>query len=296
MPKISIVGPGRVGGAFAIALAKRGFDIDSIVAKSVEAVRNLADRLPAGVKVLGPDSLSGLVGDVVLITTRDDQIEAAAAQLAAAIDTSGRVFLHTSGSRTSDTLASLKTSGGNTGSLHPLVSISDPYIGSGRFEGAYFCVEGDPKAVGAAKAIARALGGNPFEIPTESKPLYHAAAVMACGHLVALISEAVEALEACGPDKETAMRILLPLISSTVSNLGEQDPAEALTGTFARADLETYRAHLDAFAGKVPEEIVAAYLLLGRKSLDLAAEKADPPSGLESLIGEIDRDLDRLMR
>ena len=81
-----------------------------------------------------------------------------------------------------------------------------------------------------------------------------------------------------------------------MSNLGEQNLAEALTGTFARADLETYRAHLDAFAGKVSKEIVAAYLLLGRKSLDLAAEKADPPSGLESLIGEIDRDLDRLMR
>jgi len=251
----------------------------------------LKGALPADVRFLGAGELSEISSKVVLITTRDDQIEGAADRLAREADCSGVICLHTSGSRTSAALKALRAKGAVTGSLHPLVSISDPFIGSERFAGAYFCVEGEPGAAAAATAIAERLGGMPFEIPTESKPLYHAAAVMACGHLVALISESIEVLTACGPDRETSKNIFLPLIQSTIGNLGEQDLPEALTGTFARADAETFRAHMAAFEGRVSGEIVTAYLLLARRSLELAAARKDPPAGIAALMDQVDREL-----
>ena len=275
----------------AIALSKRGFPVESIVFKGPDRPSPLRDALPAETMFLGPGELSGISSEVVLITTRDDQINGTAEQIAQEADCSGVIFLHTSGSRTSAALDALKAKGAVTGSLHPLVSISDPFIGSDRFEGAYFCVEGDPEAVAAAGSIAEGLGGRPFEIPTDSKPLYHAAAVMACGHLVALISEALEVLTACGPDRETSKDILLPLIQSTVGNLEEQDLPEALTGTFARADSETFRAHLEAFDGSVSDEIITSYLLLARRSLELAAARKAPPKGIAALADEVDGEL-----
>ena len=42
------------------------------------------------------------------------------------------------------------------------------------------------KAVEAAKKIVDALGGKSFSIETKYKTLYHASAVTACGHLVAV--------------------------------------------------------------------------------------------------------------
>ena len=45
-----------------------------------------------------------------------------------------------------------------------------------------------------------------------------------------------------------ALRVLLPLLQSTVNNLARSDPALALTGTFARGDIATVRRHLQALS------------------------------------------------
>jgi predicted short-subunit dehydrogenase-like oxidoreductase (DUF2520 family) len=294
MTKISIIGPGRVGGAFAIALSGRGYVVDSIAVRQPEKGRDIAERLGRDVAVVAPDHLDELGGEIILITTRDDQIKGVASQLSSVRLSEGTKVLHTSGSRTSEILYELRTSGVEIGSIHPLVSISDPVLGASRFEGAYFCVEGDAGAVSAAKEIAASLGGRPFEIPTGKKPLYHAAAVMACGHLVALISESVEILSICGPAAEESKSILLPLIGSTLQNLRDQSFADALTGPFARDDIETFRSHVAAFEGEISDEIVSAYLLLGMRSLEIARRNKGDTGGSDEFIelvrGLLERD------
>ncbi len=287
MTKISIIGPGRVGGALAIALSGRGFVIDSIVARNYERASAIIEKIGGGTRIVGPDRLDELRGEIILITTRDDQIAEVALELASHPPAAGTKVLHTSGSRTSEVLTPIRNAGAHTGSFHPLVSISEPFLGSTRFKGVYFCIEGDSQAVSAANEIAVSLGGKPFEIPTDKKPLYHAAAVMACGHVVALISEAVEMLSKCGPDEAESKRILLPLIDSTLQNLHEQAFEEALTGPFARADIETFRSHLSAFEGELSEEVLFAYLLLGQRSLEIARKKDPASSNFDRFAGMI---------
>src|SRR5690606_19080650 len=98
----------------------------------------------------------------------------------------------------------------------PLISISDPAGGAEKFSGAFCCIEGDSAAINPAEHIAELLGGKPFTIDTKMKPLYHAAAVMACGHLTALVDAAVAMLGDAGFPADGAKTMLMPLIQSTV--------------------------------------------------------------------------------
>lgn len=282
MPSISIIGVGRVGGALAIALARSGYTIDRIVHRGSATAELISGRLPSTVVLSPLNSFPDIESDIVLITTADPDIEEAAHQLETRVQ--GRqVVLHTSGSLSSDVLSNLKAAGCPTGSMHPLISISDAVAGANSFAEAYFCIEGDEAAQAAAKSIVAALGGRAFSIKSDDKPLYHAAAVMACGHLVALIDAAIEMLTECGIDAKTAQATLLPLIKSTITNLETQTPAKALTGTFARADVAAFERHLTAIDRSTHGAIRDVYLLLGERSLDLAAANDAGPENLEKL-------------
>jgi predicted short-subunit dehydrogenase-like oxidoreductase (DUF2520 family) len=116
--------------------------------------------------------------------------------------------------------------------------------------------------------IVRDLGGKSFSIRSEDKPLYHAAAVMSSGNVVALFDVALEMLVQCGLTRKTARSILQPLIASTVRSLETKDPAQALTGTFSRGDLETVKRHLAALNKN--KDALELYRLLGKRSLKLA--------------------------
>lgn len=148
------------------------------------------------------------------------------------------------------------------------------------FRDAYFCVEGDKMAVTYAETIIRDLHANSIHIKTDRKALYHAAAVMASPHLVALFDLAVELLVTSGVESDDARKILLPLVQSTINNLYPDGPgnhsrdiSSALTGTFARGDVGTVELHLKALTNgnpKPPPEALEVYRLLGLHSLQLA--------------------------
>jgi len=265
--KISIIGIGRVGGALAIALAKGGYEIENLAARKKDDTEKIAEIIKSN--ILTENEFNQISSDIVFITTQDFEIENVAKSLADKLLNKPTVF-HTSGSLSSEVLQNLKEIGCQTGSIHPLISISDAYLGAERFKDAYFCVEGDDEAVKIAETIVENLGGKSFSIETKHKTLYHASAVTACGHLVALIDVAIEMLTKCGLDEKDAQEILLPLIESTVENLSTQTTATALTGTFARADVETLEKHLEVLRRSVSTEALEVYLQLGNRSAHLA--------------------------
>jgi predicted short-subunit dehydrogenase-like oxidoreductase (DUF2520 family) len=110
---------------------------------------------------------------------------------------------------------------------------------------------------------------------------------MACGHLVALFDSAVEVLTVCGLPPEESKKILLPLVKSTVENLGQQSTSSALTGTFGRADLETFTRHLTSLNESVSDDLLEIYLLLGERSLELAAKEGVNPERIDSMLAKM---------
>jgi predicted short-subunit dehydrogenase-like oxidoreductase (DUF2520 family) len=286
-PTISIIGVGRLGTALAIALTSKGYPIVAVAARrAAHARKSLAlSGLPSQTLALAADQLEQLPpSDLVLITTPDDVI-ADIARNFAKLRRSARhraTFLHTSGTLSSAALSPLAKAGFHTGSMHPLVSISDPHAGADALHGAFYCVEGDSVAMRFAKKIVQDLNGTAFTIKPESKALYHAAAVMASPHMVALFDLATEMLVSCGLKRKEARNVLAPLVQSTVNNLTRTSPEKALTGTFARGDLATVKRHLKALSTKQLAEALEIYKLLGLHSLQLAAKNnLDPKLATE---------------
>ena len=266
-PAISIIGSGRLGTTLALALARRGYSVQSLVARRTASARKAARLLDnegqMEVQVLAAKELRSLrFAEVFLITVPDDQIATVASELRR-LELSATAF-HTSGALSSVVLDPLRKKGWHTGSIHPLISVSHAGV---PLDGAYWSVEGDKSATRLGKEIVQKLGGKSFSIRSEDKPLYHAAAVMVSGNVVALFDVALQMLAQCGIGRTTAQHILLPLITSTVRNLETKDPAQALTGTFSRGDLETVKRHLAAL--RTNQDALELYRLLGKRSLKL---------------------------
>ena len=278
MISISIIGIGRVGGALVLALPPDKYAVEGLYGRTEQLF--VAADIKRNVGKL--DDLHELCSDVVIITTPDQSIGDTAALIAARLRP-GTIVLHTSGALSSTVLSTVSDSGCRVGSIHPLISISTPELGPERVKGAYFCIEGDPEAVALAEMIAHDLGGVPFKIDTAKKPLYHAAAVMASGHIVAQFDAATELMTLAGPNPEFARKLLLPLIESTVKNLSINDNARALTGTFARADLATFEKHIEAIRAEASEKIMELYLALGERSLDIALLQGADPTRVEEI-------------
>jgi len=272
-----------MGGALAIALARRGFRVDAVASRSKKSAQQLSARISAAPEVF---TVSGLPAtELILITTPDDQIAVTAEKLAKlkSIREAKPVVLHTSGSLSSEILSPLKAIGCAVGSMHPLASISAPELGIKRFKNAYFSVEGDKKAQQIAGQIVAALNGKAFSVATKMKPLYHAAAVMTSGHTTALFSIATGLLAKCGLSEQKARAVLLPLLRGTAENLIRQTPAGALTGTFARADVEAFERHIKLLVENADIDAVNIYLLLAKTSLKLAEEQGADTDRIKTL-------------
>jgi len=268
--QVSIIGTGRLGTTLAVALAGSGYTIRSLVSRGVQSARKAARLLDADVQVLAAKQLRSLIdADLFLITVPDDQIAAVGRELSE-INADRKVALHTSGALSSEVLAPLRAKGWQTGSIHPLMSVSAVHDAS--LQGAFWSVEGDRSALRLGKEIVQDLGGKSFSIRTEDKPLYHAAAVMVSGNVVALFDVALEMLGECGLDRKTARAVLLPLIASTVRSLQTKTPEESLTGTFSRGDVATVKRHLAALRNPESRDL---YRILGKRSLEIAGLNKD---------------------
>lgn len=269
MTTVSIIGIGRVGGALALALDKKNYQIENLLVRDQSNAARITPLMKSQPQIISDTQVALIKSDVIFITTQDPEIIKIAELFSMRAGNKKTVF-HTSGSLSSEVLQTLKKKDFFVGSIHPLVSVSDSIIGEKRFANSYFCVEGDIEAVETAKMIVGDLDGKSFQIETKFKTLYHAAAVTACGHLVATIDTAIEMMEKCGIGAAEAQKVLLPLIKSTVENLEVQTASQALTGTFARTDAETFERHRETMRANLSSEICEIYYLLGLRSLKLA--------------------------
>lgn len=274
---VSVIGAGRLGTALALAMKQSGYVIVAVVCRTSASARKAAKKL-GGARSLTSKQLGLLpLADIILMATPDDALATTAAQLAAIhAPLAKSTVLHTSGALSSEMLKPLRDVGFHTGSLHPLTSISRTDTGAKLLKRAFFCVEGDSQAVKVARRIVTRLGGRSFSIASKSKPLYHAAAVMSSGHLIALLDLAGEMLGRCGLSRTRSQEVLMPLVLSTVENLQNSNPAKALTGTFARGDIATLKAHLQSMSSEELKLARVVYLLLAMRSLGLAKDRLEP--------------------
>lgn len=269
MQGITIIGAGRLGGALAFALRQAGEHIDALIFRQHRPPKGLVGSLEKDTEILTIDRLDVIRSRMVIVAIQDDDLPEIPARLRGKLS-SGTAILHTSGSVSSEVLAPLRLAKCHVGSMHPLASITSWKDGSAAFRGAYFGIEGDAKAIAAGRRLARKLGGHPFDLLTEKKALYHAAAVMSAGHVTALFDAAAAVMVESGVARSKARTILQPLLLTVAENLRTNDTPAALTGTFARGDTSTLKRHLEALDDAANENEMNIYLDLAERSIEIA--------------------------
>ena len=273
---ISIIGCGKVGAAIAQLAASAGRPVAALASRNPDRARELADRIGAPEAACEIARAAG-AAPLVLLTVSDDAIEPLCGELArAGAFGAGSVVAHCSGALGSDILAAARDSCGcQIASMHPLATFPTAAAAVEKFAGAYCFCEGAAGATDALMDLAADLGAKPMLISSEAKVLYHAAAVMACNYLTALLDAAVTLCGAAGIDRQTALSALGPLAAATLENVTKLGAPAALTGPIARGDAQTVRRHLEALA-RCDRDLRDFYRIAGKWALQLAAVRDDP--------------------
>jgi predicted short-subunit dehydrogenase-like oxidoreductase (DUF2520 family) len=306
-PTLAIIGAGRVGSTLAQTLRWRGYHITSVYSRTPESAHILAEKLGSPVAENVTDA--ALSANLTFLTVPDDMIQVVCEMLAYETDLTGRAVVHTSGVSGVLVLESAKAHGAWVGGLHPMMSIMDREI-SPRITFSVPWVANSPDVTFGVEAsdeplhtwladIVHALNGIPLWLrPGQDRARYHAAGVIASNYAVTLFAEAMRLLQVFQGDSEgderALQRILVHLVESTLSNLKEVGPVQALTGPIVRGDAGTVRKHLAALTQADPE-LAELYRLLGRRTLRLAAERGLPPHKIEGIrksLEEADADND----
>jgi predicted short-subunit dehydrogenase-like oxidoreductase (DUF2520 family) len=264
-----------VGRALGRRLREQGWKIGAVVTRSEASARRAVRFIGAGRACAGM-TRQILASQVILIATPDDKIAVVTRELAriGEEELRGKVVLHTSGALDSGVLDALQAHGAAVGSMHPLQSFSGVSVPS--LEGKVFAIEGETQAVRAARRIARALGGSPVRIAGSKKLLYHAAAAMAAGHVLAVEEAATQLLLSLGMKRSEAVRALLPLTRQVLENFETLGPRAAWTGPLSRGDFQVVRAHLDALK-ESPKQFAQAYEALNCLAASVLAKD---PAGM----------------
>jgi predicted short-subunit dehydrogenase-like oxidoreductase (DUF2520 family) len=283
--KIAIVGAGVVGTALASLLNEKGYQVVGMAGRKEESLKKAIALVGGEVRfTTAPEEITPLA-DLVFITTSDSAIQEVCDRIAGKGGfRPGQIVVHTSGSLPSTILQSARDSGALIAACHPLQSFADATSAIKLIPSSIFNLEGDQAAMPILTELVQALGGKPLAINTEEKPIYHAAAVVACNFLVTLVYLSYQLFEVIGISQGDAAQALLPLIKGTVNNIENLGPVKALTGPIARGDVGVIKGHLEAMKSLDPR-FIDIYRTISRLTVEIGIKKGTltPERGEEIL-------------
>ena len=258
-----MVGAGTVGTAMAVLLEAAGHRVVAASGRAATAAR-VARWLPDVAVVDAATAAASAT--VVLIGASDDRVRETVAEIGGALR-SEQIVVHLSGALPLDVLEPAERAGAAPMSLHPLQTFPDVDAALRRMPGTSIAVTARADDVAAiGERLAGDVGGRPFRLGDDAKPLYHAGAVFASNFVVAVVGAAHELLAAAGVPEAVARS--LPLSRASLENAAELGAGRAMTGPAVRGDAGTVEGNLAALATAAPE-LVAPYVALSRVAVDL---------------------------
>lgn len=285
---LNIIGCGRVGRALARLWAHDGaLEIQDVLDRRLEQSQAAVAFIGRGRAVEAVGQMRG--AEAWMLTPPDDQIVACCTALAASgLLAAGNIVFHCSGALPSRELALAAACGAVVASVHPLKSFADPAVAAGTFRGTYCAAEGDASALAVLRPAFERIGGRVSDIDPAFKTIYHAASVIVCNYLTALLETGVRCYEKSGFARGTALSMMEPLVRETLDNAFKLGTVRALTGPIARGDHTVVARQIDALEAWEPG-VAAIYRKLGVVATQLARAqgKADPVAlaAIERLLG-----------
>jgi len=287
---LNLIGCGRVGQTLAhLWHLHGGFALQDVLTRSLGSAQAACAFVGAGTPVTAHQPLRA--ADVWMLAVPDAHLAAAAEALAQHAPLLPKpqpqrppeqapIVFHCSGAQSSTLLAPLAARGWHTASAHCILSFASIEAATQQFPGTPCALEGDASALAVLQTAFSAIQARCFEVQSENKLLYHAAAVFATNFLPVLQSVAEAAWLASGVPADLLPGLRATLLHNAVANITRLGPAGALTGPAARGDVAAIATQAvavtqwDAAAGAAYEALSALALRLAKASTETVATAA----------------------
>lgn len=203
-------------------------------------------------------------------------------------------------------------------SVHPVKSFAQPSDAVRTFAGTFCGIEACDFGRPVLRHAFQQIGGRVFDLQAKSKPLYHAASVTVCNHLVATLRAGLDLYSAAGLPRDLALALMRPLVEGTITNVfrdgcdenndkfnldntidnPDQRLARALTGPVARGDADTIRIHLKALSLLGAREHETTYRALAQHALCIARDGQTHKADAANTLGlqKAWRDIERMLK
>lgn len=277
MKTLNVVGCGKVGKTLSRLWTEHDvLQVRSILNRTLPSGSRAVEFIGSGRAVERYAQLER--ADLWMISTGDGAIESCCRELCrTGLIETGTVVFHCSGSLGSTILEPARKQGASIASVHPVKSFADPSIAVETFAGTFCALEGDPEACDVLRDALQRCKATTFPVSPELKTVYHAATVLVCNYLVALMEVGLRCLQEAGLARETALKVIEPIVRGTVENVFRLGPVAALTGPIARGESSVVQSQCEAL-GRWDDRVRRIYQGLGRIAVELSAAQgnADP--------------------
>jgi predicted short-subunit dehydrogenase-like oxidoreductase (DUF2520 family) len=289
---VGIISAGRVGTALGVALERAEHVVVACSAIS-RASRQRAERRLPDTPVMPVDEVASRA-DLLLLAVPDAELAGLVTGLAATGSVRpGVIVAHTSGANGVAVLNPLTELGCVPLAIHPAMTFTGADEDIVRLSEACFGVTAaDEIGYAIAQSLVLEIGGEPFRVREDARPLYHAALSHAGNHVTTVVLDAVAALRDALWGQELlgqelvgdapggiAERVIGPLARASLENALQRGQG-ALTGPVARGDAAAVVAHLKALT-EVDPLLAQAYRA---NSLRTAQRAHAPDDVLAALI------------
>ncbi len=273
--KIYIIGAGKVGSSFVYEFFKKKYALKFVSDRNLRKEKVLSKDLERNKVQCSLKIESDFINqsDVIFIMTQDAYITSVVEEISKMkIDLRKKLFIHISGSLSSDVFKKLRIAQTNCASFHPIQTFSEVTKNSSLVENIYFGVEGGKNACGYVKKIVEDFHSNYIIVNPKKKHLYHVASVVTSNYLIGLIYAASKIIREIGADEKKTYEIYEPIIKNTLENINRQGIVKSLTGPIDRNDTAIIEKHIKELK-KVDPVLTALYLNFGIIAAELAEKK-----------------------
>jgi predicted short-subunit dehydrogenase-like oxidoreductase (DUF2520 family) len=229
---ISFIGAGRVADILSKTLYSKGYKINSIVSTTEANGRKLAEAVNAEWYISYEFSL---IDDLIIVAVSDRSLQKVISEIKCSLNT---MVVHTAGSFGLEVFDN--TSISRKGVMYPLQTFSkDREIGFGNLP---FLIEAsNEEGYIVMEEIVKKLGSVSYRIDTESRRLYHLAAVFVCNFTNYMLTSGKRIVDLY----YLPFDLLKPLVEETVNKAFDMGPENSQTGPAIRNDINTLNKHRD---------------------------------------------------
>lgn len=277
-PTLNLVGAGRVGQTLARQWHQAGiFTVQDVHTRNAASAHTACVQIGAGNPCPKLEALRK--ADFWMMVVPDAALEGCALALAdhhtASENHDGPqrpTAFHCSGALASAVLAPLAAQGWSTASAHCLLSFTSVEVALSQFPGTPCALEGNPDATATLRHAFHAIGAQCFDLASDDKLLYHAAAVFATNFVPVLAATAEDLWTRTGMPPALIAHARATLLRNAAANIAAFGPKSALTGPAARGDTAAI-ARQHAAVAQWDSGAGDAYATLSALALRLAAQR-----------------------